>query len=78
MPARKPVVVNAAGDTEEIQSGDTVALAAGDIPNLNASKITAGQLAVARGGTGQDFSAQPAGRVPYFTGTGVFGTFQSG
>ncbi|MBZ0315078.1 MAG: hypothetical protein K8L91_01575 [Anaerolineae bacterium] len=33
------------------------ALAAADIPNLAASKITSGQLALARGGTGADLSA---------------------
>lgn len=33
------------------------ALAAGDIPNLAASKITSGQMALAQGGTGVDLSA---------------------
>jgi hypothetical protein len=33
------------------------ALSVGDIPNLPASKITSGQLALARGGTGADLSA---------------------
>lgn len=32
-------------------------LVAGDVPNLDASKITTGQLALARGGTGVDLSA---------------------
>jgi hypothetical protein len=37
------------------------ALAAGDIPNLDTSKLTTGSLALARGGTGADLSATGAG-----------------
>lgn len=36
-------------------------LVAGDIPNLDASKITTGQLALARGGTASDLSATGGG-----------------
>lgn len=38
-------------------TADLRALVAADIPNLSASKITSGQLAVARGGSGADLSA---------------------
>lgn len=41
-----------------------------DIPNLNASKITAGLLSVARGGTGVDGSAAANGSLLIGNGTG--------
>ncbi len=46
------------------------ALAAADIPNLDAAKITAGQLATARGGTGVDGSAAANGNLLIGNGTG--------
>lgn len=46
------------------------ALVAADIPNLAASKITSGQLAVARGGTGVDGSAAANGTLLIGNGTG--------
>ena len=46
------------------------ALVANDIPNLAASKITSGQLAVARGGTGVDGSAAANGTLLIGNGTG--------
>lgn len=46
------------------------ALVAGDIPNLAASKITSGQLATARGGTGVDGSAATNGQLLIGNGSG--------
>ncbi len=43
------------GSISAVPAWDT--LVAGDIPSLDASKITTGQLALARGGTGVDLSA---------------------
>jgi hypothetical protein len=57
------VDLSASGGTTKVlaQDGSHVVsardLVAGDIPNLAASKITTGQLALARGGTGVDLSA---------------------
>lgn len=45
-------------------------LVAADIPNLDASKITTGQLAVARGGTGVDGSAAANGTLLIGNGSG--------
>lgn len=46
------------------------ALVAGDIPSLAASKITTGQLLVARGGTGVDASGAANGQLLIGNGTG--------
>lgn len=45
-------------------------LVAGDIPSLDASKITTGQLAAARGGTGVDASAAANGKTLIGNGSG--------
>ncbi|HLP29545.1 MAG TPA: hypothetical protein VK147_12955, partial [Candidatus Didemnitutus sp.] len=45
-------------------------LVAPDIPNLDAAKITTGQLSVARGGTGLDASAASNGQVLIGNGSG--------
>lgn len=44
-------------------TADLRALVAADIPNLNTSKLTAGQLALARGGTNVDHSATGPGTL---------------
>lgn len=54
------------------------ALASGDIPSLAASKIGSGQLAVARGGTGQDFSSTATGSLLYFSSTGTLASLGIG
>jgi hypothetical protein len=46
-------------------------LASSDIPNLDASKITTGQLACARGGTGLDTSAAANGKLLIGNGSGL-------
>lgn len=69
------VVTNNATATNEFltqSSGGApawAALLAADIPSLNASKINAGQLAVAQGGTA--LASGTSGGVLYFSGTGT-------
>lgn len=46
--------------TSGVEDGTAYTLSAADIPNLAASKITTGQMALARGGTGADLSASGA------------------
>lgn len=46
--------------TSGVEDGSAYTLSAADIPNLAASKITTGQMALARGGTGADLSASGA------------------
>lgn len=48
------------------------ALASGDIPNLAASKITSGQLAVGQGGTG--LSGGTSGGIPYYSAASTMGS----
>lgn len=47
------------------------AIAAADVPNLAASKITSGQLAPAQGGTGLDTSAAANGKLLIGNGSGL-------
>lgn len=69
--AMTPLAPGAAGSV--VRSSGTTwtssALAAGDIPNLGADKITSGILPVARGGTG--LSSYTAGNYLYASGTGT-------
>jgi hypothetical protein len=52
-------------------------IVAGDVPSLAASIITSGQIATARGGTGQDFSAS-TGAISISSGTMAAGTLSIG
>lgn len=54
------------------------ALVAADIPSLAASKITSGQLAVAQGGLGADFSASASGGFAYLSATGTWSILPKG
>jgi hypothetical protein len=55
-------------------------IAATDLPSHthSAADITSGTLAVARGGTGQDFSAASQGSIIYFSATGTMATLPPG
>ncbi len=53
-------------------------LVAADIPNLDAGKITTGQLAAARGGTGLDTSGSAAGGLLYLSGIGTWAVRAAG
>jgi hypothetical protein len=53
-------------------------LVAADIPNLDASKITTGQLAPANGGTGINTSATSTGSILYTSGAGTWTTLAPG
>ena len=53
-------------------------VAVGGVHNHAASEITSGQLAVARGGTGADFSAAVQGTIFYVSATGVISALSPG
>jgi hypothetical protein len=67
-------IVDTTGKIPALSSTFFANLSGANLTALSATNISTGTLAMARGGTGADFSGTTVGNLFYFSGTGALGT----
>lgn len=67
-------IVDTTGKIPALSSTFFANLSGANLTALSAANISTGSLAMARGGTGADFSGTTVGNLFYFSGTGALGT----